>query len=451
MARNGFKEVYIYTALMLKEKAQGIIRLPATFLRETESIDVALRWKEVCLSIPGIYRPAICQSCQHYIEQECSATAEWLVQKWMLDFRAAASRAFSPCSARAPALPGCAWLVAIPCTSVVVVLPAKSLAWQCLLGSLSYFLALFWASASFLASMYSLHAWRPGSRKPRKLGSMHLEHPLVLPLHRMQPKVSTGLAVLASLCSCLMAGAAAGRLIAAAGRFWIVLLLGLAWSFLPCFLPLWSWLKASCSKSSRVLSCHDTSFSPCVPLEQTVRKQHVSCLASCSLASLASAASPAALVSSVVTGVAGEGTCGSHGKTWFAGGFAGPAWFGSCWAWPCLAFKCSSSSSNVMAACGVAGGRLPLHLLPFLADKEAWVLRKGTLSSYVSVQKLKTENQLDASRGPFSTMVPGRAPGPLASRWGKLCGAKLLPSRGGWPGRSLLPGKWLLAKPGIPQ
>ena len=83
-----------------------------------------------------------------------------------------------------------------------------------------------------------------------------------------------------------------------------------------------------------------------------------------------------------------------------------------------------------MAACGVAGGRLPLHLLPLLADKEAWVLRKGTLSSYVSVKKLKTQNQLDASRAPFSTMVPGRAPGPLASRWGKLCGAKLLPSRG---------------------
>ena len=38
MARNGFKEVYIYTALMFKEKAQGIIRLPATFLGETESI-----------------------------------------------------------------------------------------------------------------------------------------------------------------------------------------------------------------------------------------------------------------------------------------------------------------------------------------------------------------------------------------------------------------------------
>ena len=167
---------------------------------------------------------------------------------------------------------------------------------------------------------------------------MHLEHPLVLPLHLMQPKFSMGLAVLASLCSCLMAGAAAGRLIAAAGRFLIVLLVGLAWSFLPCFLPLWSWLKASCSKSSRVLSCHDTSFSPYIPLDQTVRKQNVSCLASCSLASVASAASPAALVSSVVTAVAGEATGGSHGKTWFAGGFAGPAWFGACWAWPCLAF-----------------------------------------------------------------------------------------------------------------
>ena len=67
MARNGLKEVYIYTALMFKEKAQGIIRLPATFLGETESIDVALRWKDVCLStgylpscdlsvLPALYR-----------------------------------------------------------------------------------------------------------------------------------------------------------------------------------------------------------------------------------------------------------------------------------------------------------------------------------------------------------------------------------------------------------
>ena len=110
---------------MFKEKAQGIIRLPATFLGETESIDVALRWKDVCLStgylpscdlsvLPALYRARM-----------LGDTAEWLVQKWMLDFRAAASRAFSPCSARAPALPGCAWLLAIPCTSVVVVLPAK--------------------------------------------------------------------------------------------------------------------------------------------------------------------------------------------------------------------------------------------------------------------------------------------------------------------------------------
>ena len=54
-----------------------------------------------------------------------------------------------------------------------------------------------------------------------------------------------------------------------------------------------------------------------------------------------------------------------------------------------------------MAACGVAGGRLPLHLLPLLADKEAWVLRKGTLSSYVSVKKLKHKTNLMQAEGLF--------------------------------------------------